>query len=433
MDPPLTHPPPTVLQPTVAAPFTAIDPVVPSLADVPPSHAPNATASTVSHSFATHPPYAEMIYAAITALKERDGSSKRAIEKYIEKAYASLPPTHSTLLAHHLKLLKNSGQLVMVKKSYKLPGSDSTTAVAAQTPLPQPSQGQKRGRGRPSKPKPESNAQQPASPQPQSFSVALPQQQQQSSLFPQMVQNSATTQIVAPTTSVNANTQPVLVALGLADEPKVAKRGPGRPKKSSFVTESGQVVMVKRGRGRPPKKTPGRPRKPKSVMGALAPRGRGRPPKTQTHPVAVTYAPDGTLIGVSRPRGRPRKGVLPAPGLTTVLIPGKRAGRPPKFGGIAKPRKSTGRPVGRPKKNSNVSWTITELSQTQAEEAIADLKRKLDFFQSRVRQAVGLLKPQLSSETGISVMTAIQELEGLAAMDFSAPLREDPLPPVVQS
>ncbi|KAF2307802.1 hypothetical protein GH714_031898 [Hevea brasiliensis] len=75
------------------------------------AHAANAT-PTVTQSF-NHPPYADMIFAAITALKEREGSSKRAIAKYIEKAHTGLPPTHSALLTHHLKRLKSSGLLVM--------------------------------------------------------------------------------------------------------------------------------------------------------------------------------------------------------------------------------------------------------------------------------------------------------------------------------
>ncbi|KAJ7325350.1 hypothetical protein OS493_029898 [Desmophyllum pertusum] len=36
---------------------------------------------------AEHPPYIEMIVAAITALKERSGSSRQAIEKYIKANY----------------------------------------------------------------------------------------------------------------------------------------------------------------------------------------------------------------------------------------------------------------------------------------------------------------------------------------------------------
>lgn len=45
--------------------------------------------------------------------------------------------------------------------------------------------------------------------------------------------------------------------------------------------------------------------------------------------------------------------------------------------------------------------------------------------QSRVMQAVSVLKPQLSSEN-YGVVAAIQELEGLAAMDINIPMEEVP-------
>ncbi|KAI9165006.1 hypothetical protein LWI28_005911 [Acer negundo] len=90
---------------------------------------PSATASpaapaappTLNHP----PPYAEMIYAAITALKEKGGSSKIAVGKHIEQTYLNLPANHSTLLTQHLQRLKNTGHLIMVKKSYKLPRYDA--------------------------------------------------------------------------------------------------------------------------------------------------------------------------------------------------------------------------------------------------------------------------------------------------------------------
>lgn len=42
--------------------------------------------------------------------------------------------------------------------------------------------------------------------------------------------------------------------------------------------------------------------------------------------------------------------------------------------------------------------------------------------QSKVKQVVGVLKPQFTSESNISAIGAIGELEGFAAMDFSTPL-----------
>ena len=56
-----------------------------------------------------------MISMAIAASNERDGLSKEAISRYIEKNYTGLP----ALLTRHLKTLKNS-RIVDVKKTYKV-------------------------------------------------------------------------------------------------------------------------------------------------------------------------------------------------------------------------------------------------------------------------------------------------------------------------
>ena len=348
-----------------------------------------------------------MIYAAIAALKERNGSSRRAIAKYIERVYSDLPPTHSALLTHNLKRLKNTGHLVMVKKSYKLPRSDPAAATSTSLPsIPGPpkaqaqAQGQARPRGRPPKPKLDINN----TTAPISHSQPIPQQQQQ------------------PIPQQQPNAQPVLVALGLVEEPNV-KRRPGRPRKSGPEGLPGPGPNVKKGRGRPPvplgmknmarlgKKTPGRPPKPKSVTGVLGPnglkRGRGRPPKAQLKTMVIPFANNVAAAAVptpvavappnappnvgggggagaaaaaaaaaaaGRPRGRPKKdaaapGTVHMPaygfgfglgsGAAVLQQPIKRRGRPAKVGvPIAgrpqklkpKPKNRTGRPVGRPKK-----------------------------------------------------------------------------------
>ncbi|XP_059655369.1 HMG-Y-related protein B-like [Cornus florida] len=84
------------------------------------------------------PQYPEMILAAIEALNDKNGSNKSAISKHIESTHGELPPAHTTLLAHHLNRMKQSGQLVMVKNNYM---------------KPDPNAPPKRGRGRPPKPK----------------------------------------------------------------------------------------------------------------------------------------------------------------------------------------------------------------------------------------------------------------------------------------
>lgn len=58
--------------------------------------------------------------------------------------------------------------------------------------------------------------------------------------------------------------------------------------------------------------------------------------------------------------------------------------------------------------------------------------------QTKVRQAVSVLKPHLTSENQISALAAIQELEVLAVMDISTQLKDDtqvaqpPPPPAPQ-
>ncbi|XP_068659450.1 HMG-Y-related protein B-like [Aristolochia californica] len=94
-------------------------------------------AEEVSKPSAT-PQYPEMIFAAIAALNDKNGSNKPAISKYIESQYGDLPPGHETLLAHHLTKMKESGELVLVKNNYMRPDPDAPP---------------RRGRGRPPKPK----------------------------------------------------------------------------------------------------------------------------------------------------------------------------------------------------------------------------------------------------------------------------------------
>ncbi|GFZ16763.1 high mobility group A5 [Actinidia rufa] len=275
------------------------------------SNAANPTPSHTLNGNHNHPPYAEMITAAITALKEKNGSSRQAIAKYIEGAYSRLPSNHSALLTHHLKRLKNSGQLVMVKHSYMIsrsvPISSSFAAAGNGNALPSCP---KRGPGRPPKPKVE----------------------------------------VQPI-NVGVGPESVLVSLGLVDgTPSVVKRGRGRPPKA----KTGSVVG-KRGRGRPPttkllpalvahsglKRRPGRsPRAGPIGLEGASSRPRGRPKK------------DGSLMKLA---GRPPKNAAAGGG----VLPEKRRGRPPRVSGVKKPRKLTGRPLGRPRKvNTKYSYRV---------------------------------------------------------------------------
>ncbi|ONH69391.1 Histone H1 [Cyberlindnera fabianii] len=49
--------------------------------------AATATKKTASKKAPEHPPYAELIKAGIVSLKERNGSSRQALKKYIHSNY----------------------------------------------------------------------------------------------------------------------------------------------------------------------------------------------------------------------------------------------------------------------------------------------------------------------------------------------------------
>lgn len=79
---------------------------------------------------ASHPPYFEMIKEAISALKERTGSSSHAIAKYMEEKHgASLPANYKKMLSIQLRGFASKGKLVKVKASYKL--SDDAKKAAS--------------------------------------------------------------------------------------------------------------------------------------------------------------------------------------------------------------------------------------------------------------------------------------------------------------
>ncbi|WVZ24390.1 hypothetical protein V8G54_002934 [Vigna mungo] len=386
MDPTSDTPPP----PSTAVPFTA--------------ELNNHVSTDEVNSIPNHPPYDEMIYTAIGALKEKNGSSKRAIGKYIQQVYKNLPTTHSALLTHHLNRLRSVNLLVMVKKSYKLPGSDNT-------PPSPPSQVQKT-RGRPPKLKPQPTA------------------------------------------------DPVWASLGLSDDPTPAstpqseKRGPGRPRKILGVSP-GSAVPARR--GRPPgssgkskvSRRVGRPPKPKSVSGISSGlKRRGRPPKAKSNlsviPFAAPVAPGQPTVqpiipapslpnGSPRPRGRPRK-IVPAGGapLLTLTADGGaargrgrprgvfsvvRAGRLQKLA-VGRAKNPARRPVGRPKGS-----TAAAISAHKA--ANEDLRKKLEHFQTKVKESLGMLKPYFNHESPVTAIAAIQELEVLSTLDLKASLRDE--------
>ncbi|CAN4088794.1 unnamed protein product [Withania somnifera] len=474
------------------------------------------------------PDYAELITAAITALKEKEGSSRIAIAKYIDRVCTNLPPNHSALLTHHLKRLKNSGYLAMVKHSYVLaaPGSTPPPAMETDSNGSDVSALTKRKPGRPPKLKPETQqaqvqfqdqfqdqfqAQLQAQQQQAQFQPLFQTQpqftQQQTQYVPQpqfqfqpdpLLQNQLHFQqqqlpqaYAAPEGQnySNLGAESVFVSLGLADGPvgiqnpagsvpppasaldaSSPKRRPGRPRKDGStaakpVTPKLPILSgTKRRPGRPPKsgtgdaspgsavsaKPRGRPRK------GSTPGRRGRPKKNVTAAANVgantanILADDPNIPAGSGPiatpkrRGRPprstNQGASAAVGVTDVPIAaafdseafpntvgggtneamplGKRRGRPPKSyssaavaPSVKRPRKLSGRPLGRPKKNV----TSPAVSDSKLVVAYEELKGKLDHMQSRIREAANALRPCMTAETPATALAAFQELEELAA------------------
>ncbi|KAL3640733.1 hypothetical protein CASFOL_015701 [Castilleja foliolosa] len=403
----------------------------PPLPDQPTAEILDATAaSTVANNTFAHasshndPPYPEMITAAISALNEPNGSSKRAIAKYIEAQYSDLPSTHDELLTHNLKRLKIDGQLVMVKHSYKLPRSVPVPApvngAVNAVPSDPASSGLKRRPGRPPKPKPDS------------VQVAVP-------VFEPPININAVpvSILVAEPSQPNVDISP---ANGLAASGGQTVRGRGRPPKNGGLKQvpshTPESVGFKRGRGRPPGSVGvkrGRGRPPKSggpsgdgSGGGPVRRGRGRPKAA-----AVPAPLPAPAAQVRKRPGRPPKainvvGELVSPGVPAMPaggggevtpVAGKRRGRPPRAGSEAKrPRQLSGKPLGRPKKNASAE-PANRSPDSQLLMAYLDLKAKFENLQSRISQTAILIKPSLNNEAAVN---ALQELE-LIAMNVTIP------------
>ncbi|KAJ0232498.1 hypothetical protein HA466_0289960 [Hirschfeldia incana] len=357
-----------------------------------------------------HPPYSEMICTAIVALNEADGSSKQAISRFIERTYTGIPHAHGALLTHHLKSLKTSGVLIMVKKSYKLAPAGSS-GVAVEPPrsdlainnsvnkiqdLVPTSSTQKRGRGRPPKAKPDA-----VQTNGNGLPVSRPEEQIQQPLpLP----------------------QPQLLAQPLI------KRPPGRPRKDGALPKappvSGGAETAKR-RGRPP-------------SGRAA--GRERKPAVVSAPASVIpYVANG---GGVRRRGRPKRvdaaGAPPAPkadvgGGSQAVVAKRGRGRPPKIGGvmrkpIMKPKRGgyirTGRPLGRPRKNA------APMGASRQQDIIyGELKKKFELFQEKAKEIVNVLKAEVGGSENQAVVQAIHALEELTVTTTEEPQHMEQVPP----
>ena len=97
--------------------------------------APKAKKASKPKAPAAHPKYSVMIPAAITALKERNGSSRQAILKYISANYT----VHAQASQHLLMALKagvKKGTLKMAKESGK--GAGCYKLVKVEKPKKKP-------------------------------------------------------------------------------------------------------------------------------------------------------------------------------------------------------------------------------------------------------------------------------------------------------
>ena len=104
------------------------------------AEAPKAKKASKPKAPAAHPKYSVMIPAAITALKERNGSSRQAILKYISANYT----VHAQASQHLLMALKagvKKGTLKMAKESGK--GAGCYKLVKVEKPKKKPATAKK--------------------------------------------------------------------------------------------------------------------------------------------------------------------------------------------------------------------------------------------------------------------------------------------------
>ena len=104
------------------------------------AEAPKAKKTSKPKAPAAHPKYSVMIPAAITALKERNGSSRQAILKYISANYT----VHAQASQHLLMALKagvKKGTLKMAKESGK--GAGCYKLVKVEKPKKKPAAAKK--------------------------------------------------------------------------------------------------------------------------------------------------------------------------------------------------------------------------------------------------------------------------------------------------
>ena len=99
----------------------AVQPTITTMSDAAPAkQVKKATKPKKPKAPAAHPPVAQMVTAAITSLKERNGSSLPAIKKYIAANYKCDVDKLAPFIRKFLKKGVADGKLKQVKASYKV-------------------------------------------------------------------------------------------------------------------------------------------------------------------------------------------------------------------------------------------------------------------------------------------------------------------------
>ncbi|CAL0331114.1 unnamed protein product [Lupinus luteus] len=362
---------------------------------------PNHTTSTATlapppHRNDDHPSYSKMICSAIRALEEKNGSSKKAIGKYMEQEYKDLLPTnHDTLLTQNLKYLTDKNILIMVKRSYKFPDarSDKPMSFSLASPSFVP-----RGYDCPPKPNPDSKSapQLEQNAEPKSTQLGLNDVGESNSSVV-----GATTEMTKTShdgQSLKVSGEGVSSTLRLENGKRV-RRPPARYQSFSTVEIISNDHKRKRGR---PSKAHMKPAA-RSDDGCV-------PPPADAHVLA--QSPSNSIpIRSPKPKGRPKKNVVASPSI---------AGGGKKPAVARKPmKKSMGKPVGSPK-GSQVAI------ENNQEEIEADLKEKFQYIQSRVRRTVAVLRTYFNLKSPVMARAAIHLLQNLSSLDLEMPLlRED--------
>ncbi|WOG93529.1 hypothetical protein DCAR_0312815 [Daucus carota subsp. sativus] len=212
--------------------------------------------------------------------------------------------------------------------------------------------------------------------------------------------------------------------------------------------EQSDVVSVKRGRGRPRKVNTSAVGVESGAITVLAGEDSAAKNNVGNGPPAVTPPMESGKKRRGRPAKLDKKATVPVVNggvkqgqdvQAMVLREGKRGrGRPRKnpLGAVAangvggggvmpvakKPRKVSGKPVGRPRKNAAQTASLMSEIQMLAYEG---LKARVEHYQSRIRTAISVVKPYLN-ETAVIALGALQDLEELASMDIIS------VPPSVQ-